>query len=372
MSGAQRAECIGRIVGYSAVLSGASATRPQADHAVSTGSNSPLSSPSPNDLRAARDRVVAAPHLPLTPYPTPIEELPRLRALLGMSARLFVKRDDALSFGGGGNKVRKLEMLVARALAEGADALVTMGGLQSNHIRVTAAVAAKLGMPCVLVVNGEPQTRLTGNALLVDLLGAQVEYVGSRAERGPRMERVLDRMRQAHRRPFAIPLGGSTAVGALGYVRAVEELLTQMEPPDVIVHAASSGGTQAGLTAGCALHGLHTRVMGISADESAVELARTVRRILEGMSTVVGIDAASLAPHGVETDDRFIGGGYAIPSTRSKDAVTVAARTEGLLLDPVYTAKAMAGLMAYAREGRFDHARSVLFWHTGGIPGLFA
>jgi D-cysteine desulfhydrase family pyridoxal phosphate-dependent enzyme len=350
----------------------ASAPSPPADYAVSTGSNSPLSSPSPNDLRAARDRVLAAPHLPLTPYPTPIEELPRLRALLGMSARLFVKRDDALSFGGGGNKVRKLEMLVARALAEGADALVTMGGLQSNHIRVTAAVAAKLGMPCVLVVNGEPQARPTGNALLVDLLGAQVEYVSSRAERGPRMERVLDRMRQAHRRPFAIPLGGSTPVGALGYVRAVTELLTQMEPPDVIVHAASSGGTQAGLTAGCALHGLHTRVMGISADESAADLARTVRRILEGMSTIVGVDAASLAPHGVETDDRFIGGGYAIPSTRSKDAVTVAARTEGLLLDPVYTAKAMAGLMAYAREGRFDHARSVLFWHTGGLPGLFA
>jgi 1-aminocyclopropane-1-carboxylate deaminase/D-cysteine desulfhydrase-like pyridoxal-dependent ACC family enzyme len=312
------------------------------------------------------------PRLPLTPYPTPVEELPRLRALLGMSARLFVKRDDTLSFGGGGNKVRKLEMLVARALAEGADALVTLGGLQSNHIRVTAAVAAKLGMPCVLVVNGEPPTRPTGNALLVELLGAQIEYVGSRAERGPRLERVLDRMRQAHRRPFAIPLGGSTPVGALGYVRAIAELLGQMDPPDIIVHASSSGGTQAGLTAGCALHGLHTRVMGISADESAADLARTIRRILDGMATQIEIDAAALAPQGIETDDRFVGGGYGIATTRSKDALTVAARTEGLLLEPVYTAKAMAGLMAYAREGRLDHAQSVLFWHTGSLPGLFA
>jgi 1-aminocyclopropane-1-carboxylate deaminase/D-cysteine desulfhydrase-like pyridoxal-dependent ACC family enzyme len=323
-------------------------------------------------LRAARERVLACPYLPLTPYPTPVEELPRLRALLGMSARLFVKRDDALSFGGGGNKVRKLEMLVARALAEGADALVTLGTLQSNHIRVTAAVAAKIGMPCVLVVNGEAPARPTGNAMLVDLLGAQMEYVSSRAERGPRMERVLERMRQAHRRPFGIPLGGSTPVGALGYVRAVAELLTQMEPPDIIVHAASSGGTQAGLVAGCALHGLHTRVLAISADESAAELARTVRHIHEGMTAQVGIEASSLAPHGIETDDRFVGGGYAIPTTRSKDAVAVAARTEGLLLDPVYSAKAMAGLMAYAREGRLDHARTVLFWHTGGLPGMFA
>ncbi len=339
---------------------------------MSTASRFPLSSPSPIDLRAARDRVLALPRLPLTPYPTPVEELPRLRALLGMSARLFVKRDDTLSFGGGGNKVRKLEMLVARALAEGADALVTLGSPQSNHIRVTAAVAAKLGMPCVLVVNGEPPTRATGNAFLVELLGAQVEYVGSRAERGPRMERVLERMRQAHRRPFAIPRGGSTAVGALGYVRGIAELLGQMDPPDIIVHASSTGGTQAGLTAGCALQSLHTRVMGISADESAAELARSIRRILDAMASHIDIDAAALAPQSIETDDRFVGGGYGIPTTRSKDAQTVAARTEGLLLDPVYTAKAMAGLMAYAREGRLDHAQTVLFWHTGALPGLLA
>jgi 1-aminocyclopropane-1-carboxylate deaminase/D-cysteine desulfhydrase-like pyridoxal-dependent ACC family enzyme len=189
------------------------------------------------------------PSLSLWAEPSPVEELARLRRALGGGPRLLAKRDDLIPFGCGGNKVRKLGLVAARALADGADTLVTCGGVQSNHARATAAVAARLGLGCVLVQNGDLPARPTGNALLARLYGATIHPVVSRADREPAMQAVAARLADAGRRPFVIPLGASMPLGAAAYARAVVEVLSQIDPPDLIVHASSSGGTQAGLVA---------------------------------------------------------------------------------------------------------------------------
>ena len=309
--------------------------------------------------------------------PTPIETLDRLRDALGSSTgsrrafSLLVKRDDAIPFGFGGNKIRKLQLVVQQAIAEGADTLITCGGLQSNHMRATASAAAKLGLHAVLVANGSPQSKPTANALLDRLLGAEVRYVASREQRAIDMERAADEVRAKGRRPFVIPLGASTPLGAAAFALAVGELLAQTSAPDTIVLSTSSGGTQAGVIAGCRLHGLATRVIGISADETSATLGAEVRRILVGLEALLGIDRGVLSDAPIDVDDTFVGGGYGIPTPASTEAIELSARLEGLFLDPTYTGKAMAGLMARGRRGELDD-RTVLFWHTGGQVGLFA
>jgi D-cysteine desulfhydrase family pyridoxal phosphate-dependent enzyme len=310
------------------------------------------------------------PTVPLAPAPTPVEDMPRLAAALGGTARLLVKRDDAIGFAFGGNKVRKMRYVAAEALKAKADVLITSGGVQSNHARVTAAAAAKLGLKCVLVVNGAPPERLTANALLDRLLGAEVRYVAAREERVPAMEEAAAELRRAGCRPFVIPIGASTPLGAVGYVRAVEELLGQIDPPDVIVHATSSGGTQAGLAAGCALAGMPTRVVGVSADEPSAALERDIRRILEGLKPLLQVES-DLSAVPLEVDDRFVGPGYGVPTDQSHEAIDLTARTEAIFLDHTYTAKAMAALIAAVRSGEFSR-QTVLFWHTGGHVGLFS
>jgi D-cysteine desulfhydrase family pyridoxal phosphate-dependent enzyme len=307
------------------------------------------------------------------PAPTPVEPMPRLLQALGGGPRLFIKRDDAIPFGFGGNKVRKLALVAARAVADGADTLITAGGVQSNHARATVAAAAKLGMRAVLVANGAAPDRLTANALLDDLLGAEVVYVPSREARTPMMHHVAARLAGEGRRPFVIPIGASTPLGAIGFALAMAELAEQMPPPDVIVHSTSSGGTQAGLVAGCRLLGLPSRVVGISADDSSSSLQTQVGGIIAGVADLLEIDSALLTSGTVvEVDDRFVGDGYGIPTDQSREAIGLAARTEAIFLDPTYTAKAMAGLIAYVRERRLQENQSVLFWHTGGQVGLFA
>lgn len=304
--------------------------------------------------------------IPLFTGPSPVEEMARLRAELRAHPRLLVKRDDAISFGFGGNKVRKLEYALAQAHAFGADTLVTLGGLQSNHARATAAAAAKLGMRCVLIVNGEPPQRPTANALLDRLLGAEIEYIPSRNERAEATDRALTRLRAEGAKPHFLPLGASTPTGAFGFVAAVGELVGQGVVPDVIVHASSSGGTQAGIVAGVALYGLNTRVIGVSADDPADSIAATVRRIIRGIEGLEAFDAD------IVVDDTRVGGGYGVPTDASREAQELAARTEALFVDHTYTAKAFGAMLAYIREGRFDTDETVLFWHTGGQVGLFA
>jgi 1-aminocyclopropane-1-carboxylate deaminase/D-cysteine desulfhydrase-like pyridoxal-dependent ACC family enzyme len=316
------------------------------------------------------DAIAALPTIPLGLEPTPVEELTRLRSLLAAGPRLLVKRDDAIPFAFGGNKVRKLRLVAADALAQRADTLITCGGVQSNHARVTAAVAAKLGLRCVLVVNGAEPSTPTANALLDRLLGAEIRHVGSRTERTAMMETVAGEERAAGRRPYMIPLGASIPLGAAALALAIHELSAQMAAPDVILHSSSSAGTQAGFIAGCALAGLRSRVIGISADESAASLAAEVRRLLDGLASTIGTPGR-FDDVDVEIDDGFVGGGYGVPTRESQEAIELLARTEALFLDPTYTAKAMAALISYVRSGKFAKEETVLFWHTGGQVGLF-
>lgn len=324
-------------------------------------------------LSTARDRLLALPHIALGALPTPIDEAPRLAQAIGMGARLVVKRDDALPFGFGGNKVRKLGLVAAQARDDGVDTLITCGGIQSNHCRATAATAARLGMECHIVANGSPPERPTGNALLDLLLGATVHYVADRAARAPAMEALDARLRSEGRHPRVIPLGASTPLGALGLALGICELVQQGVVPDVIVHATSSGGTQAGLLAGCALFGVATRVIGISADDPVADIGRVVGKIGSGIEELLALptNALGIAEH-FAADASFVGDGYGIPNEASREAQALAARTEALFTDHWYTAKALAGLIAYARRGEFRDGMTVMFWHTGGQVGLFA
>jgi len=320
--------------------------------------------------RAVIGKLEKIPRLPLALTPTPIEELARLREALGSAPSLFVKRDDAIPLGFGGNKIRKLHVVAAQALADGADTLITTGGVQSNHARATASIAARLGLQSVLIANGKPQDKPTANALLDRLLGADVRYVSSREERAPAMQAAAEELRARGRKPFIIPLGASTAHGAAAYALAMGELLDQMSAPDAIVLSTSSGGTHAGILAGCVLHGLPTRVIGISADDPAPAIAGEIRRILADLEKLLeapGVFAG--AP--IEIDDTFVGAGYGVATAESTEAIELCARREALFLDPTYTAKAMAALIAKVRRRDLPVDR-VLFWHTGGQVGLFA
>jgi 1-aminocyclopropane-1-carboxylate deaminase/D-cysteine desulfhydrase-like pyridoxal-dependent ACC family enzyme len=322
-------------------------------------------------------RLAALPAEPLFAPPSPLDEAKRLRTALGANApRIFVKRDDAIPFGFGGNKVRKLSLVAVEARARGADTLITVGGIQSNHMRATASTAARLGMQCVLIANGSPPPVPRANALLDALLGAEIQYVASREQRATTMQTLASRMRVDGRMPYEIPLGASTPLGAAAFARAVAELKAQLPAgivPDAIIHATSSGGTQAGLTAGCALHGLSTRVIGVSADDPAASIEPTVRGIIDGLGALAGVDGAALARSvHVSVDDTFVGEGYGIATPASREAQTLAAHTEALFVDHTYTAKALAALIAYVRAGRFRADHTIVFWHTGGQVGLFA
>ena len=317
------------------------------------------------------DALASLPAIPLATLPTPVEELSRLRAALGGGPRLLIKRDDAIGFAFGGNKVRKMSLVAADAMQRGADALITSGGVQSNHARVTAAAAARLGLQCVIVANGPEPAKPSGNALLDRLLGAEIRHVATRAERAQAVDAAAREQRAAGRTPYVVPVGASTPLGAAAYVLAVRELLQQIEPPDVIIHSTSSGGTQAGLAAGCALAGVRTRVLGISADESAPALEADIRRIVDGIPALVGVDDRLDAVR-VQVDDRFVGDGYGVPTAASREAIDLLARSEAIFLDPTYTAKAMAGLIAGLRGGVFRSDQTVMFWHTGGQVALFA
>lgn len=326
-------------------------------------------------MATALSALMSLPAVTLAPHPTPVDELTRLAAAIGGSGspRLLMKRDDLLSFGFGGNKVRKLQTVIAEARASGADALITCGGVQSNHARATAAAGAALGMPVTLILNGAAPKPLTANAKLDALFGADVRFVATREERAPAMAAVADELRANGQHPFAIPLGASTATGAMGFARGVAELVASGVKPDVIIHSSSSGGTQAGLIAGCALFGLQARIIGVSADEPSASLARTVATLVDEIAQRFGAKSETVgANRPVDVDDSEVGAGYGIPTEASTEALELAARREGVILDPVYTAKAMASLIKRVRAGAFSSNSTVLFWHTGGQAGFFS
>ena len=305
--------------------------------------------------------------LPLAHRPTPLEPLDRLSDWLG-GPRLLVKRDDQTGLALGGNKARKLEHLCAEALAKGCDTLVTGGGPQSNHCRMTAAAANRLGLECHLALAGGASGPPTGNLLLDELLGAKVHATDAREydEIEASIEAVAGEVRAAGGQPYAIPVGGASVTGALGYVEAARELTAQLsEPLDWIVVADGSGGTHAGLLAG--LDG-PTRVLGVDVG-TRPDLED---RVLELATATAGAADRPVPKGEIHIDHTRFGAGYGKPTPECLEAIRAAARLEGLILDPVYTGKAMAGLIGWIREGRFTEHQSVLFWHTGGSPALFA
>jgi 1-aminocyclopropane-1-carboxylate deaminase/D-cysteine desulfhydrase-like pyridoxal-dependent ACC family enzyme len=329
---------------------------------------------SDTSLDTARQRLIDLAAVPLGHYPTPVDDWWRLRvALTGEQGPVIAaKRDDAIAFGFGGNKVRKLCLVTAAVKAAEADTVITCGGVQSNHCRATAAAATRLGVKCIIVANGERPKQLTANALLDDLLGAEVHYVPTRADRAPAMRKIADEIRAQGGRPYEIPLGASTPLGALGIARGVGELARQGVTPDVIVHASSSGGTQAGLLVGCALFGVDARIIGVSADDPAAAIREKVLPIIEGAEEMLGLTKGTLgAAQRFEVDDTFVGSGYGQATDASREAQLLLARTEAVFVDHFYTAKALAALIAYVRDGRLARDRKILFWHTGGQVTLF-
>jgi D-cysteine desulfhydrase family pyridoxal phosphate-dependent enzyme len=302
--------------------------------------------------------------------PTPIEELPRLSAALG-GPRLFVKRDDQTGLAFGGNKTRKLEFLVAEAQEQGANTLISAGAMQSNHCRQTAAAAARFGLDCILVLTGESQSHASANLLLDELFGARIVTVANRADRDRVLKETFENAISEGQKPYLVPYGGSSTTGALGYVFAVEEYMKQGLHSDWFVFGTSSGGTHAGLVLGQRVFGYNGQVLGISIDESKEWLQSHVSALATATSERIG-PRIEFGPEDVQATDAYCGAGYGVLTDAEREAVKMFARYEGLLLDPVYTGRAAAGLIDLVRKGLFKKDETVLFWHTGGQPALFA
>ena len=309
------------------------------------------------------------PRIPLAHLPTPVESLPRLAASLA-GPEILVKRDDQTGLAFGGNKTRKLEYLIADALAHGADTLVTGGAVQSNHCRQTAAAAARLGLNCLLVLTGEEPSAPSGNLLLDRLFGARTIFT-VRAERDAAMQAALAEAEAAGQQPYLIPYGGSNPVGAAAYAYAVQELIEQGIEADWIVFASSSGGTHAGLAAGAKLFGFRGKVLGISIDEPLDVLTGRVAGLAADTAALLG-RPLPFAPEDILANVDYLGGGYGVMGPAEVEAGKMFARLEGLLVDPVYTGRAAAGMIDLIRKGFFTSDERVLFWHTGGQPALLA
>lgn len=311
--------------------------------------------------------------LPLAHLPTPLEPMDRLAAHLGMPARtLWVKRDDCTGLAGGGNKARKLAYLCADAVAQGCDVFVTGGGRQSNHVRMTAAAASILGVEAVLVMASDEPERPTGNVVLDHLFrptfvwGGPLDYYALEE----RITAEVERLRAEGRNPYLMPIGGASVIGTLGYCVAVDELRGQLrergiDDADLVVTADGSGGTHAGLVAGL---GDHAKVLGVDVG-TRPDLAEQV----PAKAALAAAAAGRPDPLGeVQLDVDHFGEGYGAPTDSGREALDLAGRLEGLVLDPVYSGKAMAGLVAAARQGRITPGQQVVFLHTGGTPALFS
>jgi D-cysteine desulfhydrase len=305
-----------------------------------------------------------------------MEPMERLSEALG-GADLWIKRDDQTGLATGGNKTRKLELLIAAALNKGADVVLTVGAMQSNHCRQTAAAAARAALDCVLVLRGEPPppVRWTGNLLLDDLLGARIRWAGSEDPLAV-MEAAAEAECRAGRTPYVIPYGGSNSVGASAYALAFLELWEQVCAQDLlrfhrIVFASSSGGTQAGLVVGSRACDYDGQVLGISVDKTGGHLRETVLSLLAPTATRLGLDL-SFSSGDVAINDDYLGGGYGVVTQSERAAIRQVAELEGIFLDPVYTGKAMAGLLDLIQRREIGRDERVLFWHTGGTPALFA
>src|SRR5215207_10743790 len=302
--------------------------------------------------------------------PTPVEELPRLTEHLN-GPKLLVKRDDQTGLAFGGNKTRKLEFLIAEALEQGAKTLVTGGALQSNHCRQTAASAARFGLDCTLVLNGEMPDQPSANLLLDQMFGAEIVTIKDRALRDKTLQDTYDNAVADGRKPYLVTYGGSSPTGALGYAYAMKEFMEQNVHADWIVFGTSSGGTHAGLVLGQRVFGFKGKVLGISIDEPEEWLKERVSELATDASEKLG-ERNEFTPVDVSANADYCTAGYGVLTGAERAAVKLFAKYEGLLLDPVYTGRAAAGMIDLIRNGFFKKDETILFWHTGGQPALFA
>jgi D-cysteine desulfhydrase family pyridoxal phosphate-dependent enzyme len=319
------------------------------------------------------------PRFPLASLPTPLQDAARLRTALGGSShcpRILIKRDDLTGLAFGGNKVRKLEFLVGDALEKGATTLITAGAAQSNHARATAAAAVVAGMSSVLVLNSkDPDPPIQGNLLLDRMLGADVRIVPTGTDRAAVMEEIAAELTARGEKPYVIPVGGSNAIGAAGYLTMMLELQVQLAAlgtiPSRICFGSGSGGTQAGIVLGAKALGLTCELVGIlDSPFSDEEKARTLA-IANQAAQLVGSETR-VTEADMVYDDRYIGEAYGVPTYAGEEAIRLLARTQAIFLDSVYTGKAMSGLIDHIRSGKIDPADTVVFIHTGGTPAIFA
>lgn len=317
------------------------------------------------------------PRIALGHFPTPLEPLDRLSQQLG-GPEIWIKRDDCTGLATGGNKARKLEFLIAEALSQNADTIVTHGATQSNHVRQTAAAAARHGLSCVALLERRVEDlgkayNTSGNVFLNELFECALEERENGLDMNAEVEARAEELRAAGRAPYAIPGGGSNAIGALGYVRAMHELATQIDAlgvkVDALVHATGSAGTQAGLLAGAAMLGWTMPILGVSVRAPRQRQIANVGRLTEETLALLG-HPFELPEGAVEADDAHVGPGYGYPAPDTLDAIRLLAKVEGILLDPVYSGKGFAGLVAMIRAGRYKRGERVVFLHTGGATVL--
>jgi 1-aminocyclopropane-1-carboxylate deaminase/D-cysteine desulfhydrase-like pyridoxal-dependent ACC family enzyme len=336
-----------------------------------------MSSPHARLPLAALEGLGGLPKVDLGVGETPLEAKPALARWLGLSGTLYVKRDDLAGPAMGGNKARKLQYVIADALQQGADCLITVGAVQSNHARITAAAGAMAGLDVHLVLDGDPREMRGGNLVLDVLAGAETHFVTHESweARQAAAEELAADLRSQGRRPYLIPVGASTPLGAVGYAEAYLEIVHQLQAEGAsaacLVNASGSGGTQGGLLAGRALAGGGPRVLGVDIDKGVDDdLGRAISSLAAGCLELIG-SAASVPPGDVVLVD-CAGPGYGQVFLGNREAVRAALRTAGLLLDPVYTSKALAALRELVAAGTIPSTDTVVFLHTGGLPALFA
>ena len=319
------------------------------------------------------------PRIQITHSPTPLEFMPRLTEALG-GPNIYIKRDDCTGLGSGGNKTRKLEFLMADAERLGADTIITQGATQSNHARQTVAIAVKMGMKCEILLEDRTGSKVenykkSGNVFLDHLYGARVQEVPGGTDMNAAMASLADELRSKGQKPYVIPGGGSNPIGALGYVTCAMEMINQFNTRDLrvdcVVHATGSAGTQAGLVVG--LEGARSQIpvlgIGVRAAKEAQET--NVYNLAVKTAELLGIPG-SIKRESVMANCDYVGGGYGVPTPGMVEAVTLVARLEGILLDPVYSGKGMAGLIDLCRKGHFKKGENIVFLHTGGAVALFS
>jgi len=322
-----------------------------------------------------QERINKLPRIKLARLPTPLEEMPRLSKFLG-GPKLWIKRDDLTGIAFGGNKERKTEFVMADAIQKGADVIITTGAVQSNHARVTAAAAKKLGLKVVLVLRGKEPQEYDGNLLLDHLLGADIRFVqGDRQQPLPAMEEVAEELKREGHKPYIVPRGASYPTGAVGYVNAMLELINQAKEAnlniDYIVHASGSGGTQAGLVLANKALEAETEVLGMCIKPNANQwLTEKIVKITNGIAKLLDLKETVNQGDVVLIGD-YAGEDFGVLTPEAVEAIQLVAQTEGILLDPVYTGKAMAGLIDFIKKEHFKKDDNVVFVHTGGTPALF-